>query len=286
MRRGSRCAGSRGANAIETDTVLTRARSADGQAQRRADRVGPAATRADHPRVHAGSAGGREGRPRHAPRLPRSGRGPVVSCAREAGDRVRIRGRPAERRAAADPCAGSRHAMRSRPGPSESRALGDELVVARTETVAFSQAHSPSSPAVSAFPTPLSRTRARRRPSPSSRAVSRRTSSAVSRAPVPISTIFGSRPAGESFASTARRESSGSRCLSLVLAEAELLCERLAVAPLVLLDDVLSELDGSRRAMLAEVITRTAQTVVTATSAEALPSAPALSLAVTPGRVA
>lgn len=74
--------------------------------------------------------------------------------------------------------------------------------------------------------------------------------------------------------------------LSLVLAEAELLCERLGAAPLVLLDDVLSELDGSRRAMLAEVITRTAQTVVTATSAEALPSAPALSLAVTPGRAA
>ena len=55
--------------------------------------------------------------------------------------------------------------------------------------------------------------------------------------------------------------------LSLVLAEAELLRERLGVSPLVLLDDVLSELDGSRRLALAEVITRTAQTVVTATAA-------------------
>jgi len=73
--------------------------------------------------------------------------------------------------------------------------------------------------------------------------------------------------------------------LSLVLAEAELLRDRLDVSPLVLLDDVLSELDGSRRAVLAEVITRTAQTVLTATSAETLPSEPALSLAVTPGRV-
>ena len=73
--------------------------------------------------------------------------------------------------------------------------------------------------------------------------------------------------------------------LSLVLAEAELLRERLDVSPLVLLDDVLSELDGSRRAVLAEVITRTAQTVLTATSPEALPSEPALSLVVTPGRV-
>ena len=73
--------------------------------------------------------------------------------------------------------------------------------------------------------------------------------------------------------------------LSLVLAEAELLRERVGLSPLVLLDDVLSELDGSRRAALAEVITRAAQTVVTATAAEALPTEPAVSLVVTPGRV-
>jgi DNA replication and repair protein RecF len=73
--------------------------------------------------------------------------------------------------------------------------------------------------------------------------------------------------------------------LSLVLAEAELLRERVGLSPLVLLDDVLSELDGSRRAALAEVITRSAQTVVTATAAEALPTEPAISLVVSPGRV-
>ena len=73
--------------------------------------------------------------------------------------------------------------------------------------------------------------------------------------------------------------------LSLVLAESELLRGRLGVSPLVLLDDVLSELDGSRRLALAEVITRAAQTVVTATAAQALPSEPAVSLAVTPGHV-
>ena len=73
--------------------------------------------------------------------------------------------------------------------------------------------------------------------------------------------------------------------LSLVLAEAELLRERVGLSPLVLLDDVLSELDGSRRAALAEVITRSAQTVVTATAAELLPTDPAVSLVVTPGRV-
>ena len=73
--------------------------------------------------------------------------------------------------------------------------------------------------------------------------------------------------------------------LSLVLSEAEALRERVGVSPLVLLDDVLSELDGSRRLALAEVITQTAQTVVTATAAEALPAEPAASLAVTPGSV-
>jgi DNA replication and repair protein RecF len=74
--------------------------------------------------------------------------------------------------------------------------------------------------------------------------------------------------------------------LSLVLAEAELLRGRLGVSPLVLLDDVLSELDGSRRRALADVVTRTAQTVVTATAVEALPCEPAVSLSVIPGRVA
>jgi DNA replication and repair protein RecF len=73
--------------------------------------------------------------------------------------------------------------------------------------------------------------------------------------------------------------------LSLVLAEAELIGRRRDVSPLVLLDDVLSELDGSRRLALADVISRTAQTVVTATAAEALPGEPAASLLVTPGHI-
>ena len=74
--------------------------------------------------------------------------------------------------------------------------------------------------------------------------------------------------------------------LSLVLAEAEVLRERLGASPLVLLDDVLSELDGSRRQALAELVTRNAQTVVTATAEAALPVAPEQSVAVTPGHAA
>jgi DNA replication and repair protein RecF len=73
--------------------------------------------------------------------------------------------------------------------------------------------------------------------------------------------------------------------LALVLAEAAALRERLDVAPLVLLDDVLSELDGDRRRSLAHMLERGSQTVVTATAAAALPVEPTQSLSVTPGRV-
>jgi DNA replication and repair protein RecF len=61
--------------------------------------------------------------------------------------------------------------------------------------------------------------------------------------------------------------------LALLLAEAELLAER-AAPPLLLLDDVLSELDEPRRLTLAERIREAGQSLVTATAAAALPSEP------------
>ncbi len=73
--------------------------------------------------------------------------------------------------------------------------------------------------------------------------------------------------------------------LALVLAEAEVLAERSQAGPLVLLDDVLSELDGTRRQSLAELISGGGQTLVTTTAAAALPGEPAQSLVVEPGRV-
>ena len=73
--------------------------------------------------------------------------------------------------------------------------------------------------------------------------------------------------------------------LALVLAEAETLLVRTGSAPLVLLDDVLSELDGDRRRALAAIVSGGGQTVITATAAEALPADPAQTLAVTPGAV-
>ena len=73
--------------------------------------------------------------------------------------------------------------------------------------------------------------------------------------------------------------------LALVLAEAEALRSKTDAAPLVLLDDVLSELDGDRRASLASLLARGSQTVITTTTASAYPSDPAQVLAVTPGAV-
>jgi DNA replication and repair protein RecF len=72
--------------------------------------------------------------------------------------------------------------------------------------------------------------------------------------------------------------------LSLLLAEAELLSER-GSAPLLLLDDVLSELDPERREILAGRIRRPgAQALLTATSRAALPGEPDILVEVAPGR--
>ncbi|HSP71965.1 MAG TPA: DNA replication and repair protein RecF [Gaiellaceae bacterium] len=70
--------------------------------------------------------------------------------------------------------------------------------------------------------------------------------------------------------------------LALLLAEAEWLAAR-GPAPLLLLDDVLSELDRGRRATLAARIQGMGQTVITATSATALPVEPEQLVEVAPG---
>jgi DNA replication and repair protein RecF len=67
--------------------------------------------------------------------------------------------------------------------------------------------------------------------------------------------------------------------LSLLLAEAELLDP----PPLLLLDDVLSELDPGRRRLLAERLAVAGQTIVTATHASAFPADPAQLVEVTHG---
>jgi DNA replication and repair protein RecF len=73
--------------------------------------------------------------------------------------------------------------------------------------------------------------------------------------------------------------------LALLLAEAELIAERRGFPPLLLLDDVLSELDSDRRRVLASRVLGTGQTLVTATEAASLPVEPAQLLEVSPGEV-
>lgn len=73
--------------------------------------------------------------------------------------------------------------------------------------------------------------------------------------------------------------------LALLLAEAEVLAARDDAPPLLLLDDVLSELDVERRTALVRLLPPGGQTLVTSTAAEALPTAPAQLLGVSPGEV-
>jgi DNA replication and repair protein RecF len=71
--------------------------------------------------------------------------------------------------------------------------------------------------------------------------------------------------------------------LSLLLAEAELVADRGPAPPLLLLDDVLSELDERRRRALADRLAGAGQAFVTATGAAALPVEPAQLVQVVPG---
>jgi DNA replication and repair protein RecF len=71
--------------------------------------------------------------------------------------------------------------------------------------------------------------------------------------------------------------------LALLLAEAELLAAR-GTRPLLLLDDVLSELDHGRRRVLAARVAESGQAMITATSASALPAEPTQIVDVVPGK--
>jgi DNA replication and repair protein RecF len=73
--------------------------------------------------------------------------------------------------------------------------------------------------------------------------------------------------------------------LALLLAEAELIVERRGFPPLLLLDDVLSELDPDRRSVLAERVGTAGQTLITATQALSFPVEPTQLLQVSPGEV-
>jgi DNA replication and repair protein RecF len=73
--------------------------------------------------------------------------------------------------------------------------------------------------------------------------------------------------------------------LALLLAETELVADRRGHPPLLLLDDVLSELDPDRRRALANRVAARGQTLITSTTVSALPVDPDQLLAVSPGEV-
>jgi DNA replication and repair protein RecF len=63
--------------------------------------------------------------------------------------------------------------------------------------------------------------------------------------------------------------------LALLLAEREVIAQERDTVPLMLLDDVMSELDGTRRARLAAQLAGDGQSVITATDRDQVPAAPA-----------
>ncbi|MBD0338428.1 MAG: DNA replication/repair protein RecF [Thermoleophilia bacterium] len=73
--------------------------------------------------------------------------------------------------------------------------------------------------------------------------------------------------------------------LALLLGEAAAIADRTGGPPLLLFDDVLSELDPERRRALASLLAGRGQALVTATDASFLPVAPDLLLTVQPGEV-
>jgi DNA replication and repair protein RecF len=73
--------------------------------------------------------------------------------------------------------------------------------------------------------------------------------------------------------------------LALLLAEAQLIRERRGTQPLLLLDDVLSELDLERRRILARRVVGAGQALLTATDTAMLPVEPDQLLEIRPGEV-
>lgn len=78
---------------------------------------------------------------------------------------------------------------------------------------------------------------------------------------------------GESLRAYGSQGQQRTALLALLFAERDTLLERRGVAPLMLLDDVMSELDGARRERLSALLCDTGQAVVTATEAAQVPGA-------------
>jgi DNA replication and repair protein RecF len=83
------------------------------------------------------------------------------------------------------------------------------------------------------------------------------------------------RHAGEALRAYGSQGQQRSALLALLFAERELFLAERDRAPLMLLDDVMSELDGTRRERLTELVRGSGQTVITTTEATHVPGADA-----------
>jgi len=87
------------------------------------------------------------------------------------------------------------------------------------------------------------------------------------------------RHAGEALRAYGSQGQQRSALLALLFAERELFLAERGRAPLMLLDDVMSELDGARRERLTELVRGSGQTVITTTEATHVPGADAADVA-------
>ena len=265
--------GRRGTSPLEISLTLRQGQAKEARAERRAPAVGRvAAPRGRDARLHPRPAGGRQGRAGGPPRVLRPRARPAAPGARRRAAGLPRDARAAERRAAA----------------RAARALGRRR--ARAVDGAHRRRSAPQLVERAARGARRARAgvrRARRRARAAGRAArlrrgaadrggdSRRGSHAISSA---ATTGLGPHLDDVLIASGDRdlRQfgSQGEQrlaVLSLLLAEAELL----PTPPLLLLDDVLSELDLGRRRVLAERVAGMGQTVITATHARRCRSTPA-----------
>ncbi len=120
---------------------------------------------------------------------------------------------------------------------------------------------------------PRSRAGTRTSSSPSCRSASPATWSAASPATARTATSSRCCATDASCASTAPRASSAWRCSSLLLAERAVLARERGRTPLMLLDDVMSELDGERRELLAGELSTAGQSVIATTDLAHVPGA-------------
>ena len=97
------------------------------------------------------------------------------------------------------------------------------------------------------------------------------TSSAASPATGRTATTSPCAATAASCAPTARAVSSGSALLALLLAEREVLAEERGAPPLMLLDDVMSELDAGRRKRLVDLLRAGGQSLITTTDLAHVP---------------